>query len=64
MKEKALTKLTNVEFWIQHFDKSFTLDRIKQALEDGWDDLNEEERKVYYVGNDYDVGRGNFEDLH
>ena len=37
-KEKALTKLTNVEFWIQHFDKSFTLDRIKQALEDGWDD--------------------------
>ena len=33
-------------------------------LEDGWDDLNEEERKVYYVGNDYDVGRGNFEDLH
>lgn len=37
-KEKALTKLTNVEFWIQHFDKSFTSARVKQALEDGWDD--------------------------
>ena len=33
-------------------------------LKDGWEDLNEEERKLYYVGNDYDVGRGNFEDLH
>eukprot|EP00092_Neocalanus_flemingeri_P022839 GFUD01024764.1.p1 GENE.GFUD01024764.1~~GFUD01024764.1.p1 ORF type:complete len:245 (+),score=26.71 GFUD01024764.1:118-852(+) len=37
-KGKALTKLTNVEFWIQHFDESFTSDRIEQAIEDGWDD--------------------------
>ena len=33
-------------------------------LEDGLADLDEEERKVYYFGDDYDVGRGNFEHLH
>ena len=38
LKGKALTRLTNIEFWIHQFDKSFTSGRIKQALEDGWDD--------------------------
>ena len=33
-------------------------------FEDGLDDLDEEERQLNYFGNDYDVGRGNFEDSH
>ena len=38
-KDKVLADLTNLDLWIKHFDKSFSPGRVKQALEDGWDDV-------------------------